>query len=199
MEQKKVFFCRMLSLAAAMLLALTISAQSTINGHVKDETGEGVIGASIVVKGTQGGTVTDLDGHFSISNSRGLVAVTVQSVGYKTQHLTLRTGRETKQNIVLEPEVYALADVVIKPKKQREHYRRKGNPAVELIKNVIAHKTDNRIGGNDDYKKRTYEKLLMAIDPFDYDLEKSKFRQQFLFLPFLLFFPFSHFGFHFRY
>ena len=58
MEQKKVFFRRMLSLAAAMLFALTISAQSTIKGHVKDDTGESIIGASIVVKGMQGGTVT---------------------------------------------------------------------------------------------------------------------------------------------
>ena len=65
MEQKKVFFRRMLSLAAAMLFALTISAQSTIKGHVKDDTGESIIGASIVVKGTQGGTVTDFDGNFS--------------------------------------------------------------------------------------------------------------------------------------
>ena len=71
---------------------------------------------------------------------------------------------------------------MVKPTKKREHYRRKGNPAVDLIKNVIANKDKNRVGGTQDYKKRTYEKFLMAYDPFDYNLHKNKFWSQFAFL-----------------
>ena len=108
MEQKKVFFRRMLSLAAAMLFALTISAQSTIKGHVKDDTGEGIIGASIVVKGTQGGTVTDFDGNFSLQCQPGATLV-VTYIGYVPQEVKAKDGLD----ITLTEDVAQLNEVVV--------------------------------------------------------------------------------------
>ena len=108
MDQKKVFSCRLLSLVAAMLLALTISAQSTIKGHVKDDTGEGIIGASIVVKGTQGGTVTDFDGNFSLQCQPGATLV-ISYIGFTPQEVKAKDGLD----ITLREDVAQLNEVVV--------------------------------------------------------------------------------------
>ncbi|SEA53648.1 TonB-linked outer membrane protein, SusC/RagA family [Prevotella sp. tc2-28] len=108
MEQRKVFFRRMLSLAAAMLFTLTISAQSTISGHVKDDTGEDIIGASVVVKGTQGGTVTDFDGNFKVQCKPGTTLV-ITYVGFVPQEVKAQDGMD----ITLKEDVAQLNEVVV--------------------------------------------------------------------------------------
>lgn len=55
----------------AMLVSVTALAQSTIKGKVVDEAGEAIIGASVVLKGSSQGTVTDLDGNFTIQAQPG--------------------------------------------------------------------------------------------------------------------------------
>ena len=52
MKRQKKNCYRLLMMLAVVFFALDVSAQATISGHVKDETGEGVIGASVMVKGT---------------------------------------------------------------------------------------------------------------------------------------------------
>ena len=64
MKKAKSQFYRLLMLIAVVVFALDVSAQATISGHVKDETGEDVIGATIMEKGTSNCSVTDLDGNF---------------------------------------------------------------------------------------------------------------------------------------
>ena len=108
MEQRKVFFRRMLSLAAAMLFTLTISAQTTISGHVKDDTGEDIIGASVVVKGTQGGTVTDFDGNFKVQCKPGTTLV-ITYVGFVPQEVKAQDGMD----ITLKEDVAQLNEVVV--------------------------------------------------------------------------------------
>ena len=103
-----MFFRRMLSLAAAMLFTLTISAQTTISGHVKDDTGEDIIGASIVVKGTQGGTVTDFDGNFKVQCKPGTTLV-ITYVGFVPQEVKAQDGMD----ITLKEDVAQLNEVVV--------------------------------------------------------------------------------------
>ncbi len=64
MEKTKSQLCRLLMLMAVMFFALDVSAQTTISGHVKDNFGEDVIGASVLIKGAPGGTITDFDGNY---------------------------------------------------------------------------------------------------------------------------------------
>lgn len=54
-------------------------------GIVKDATGESVIGASVIVKGTTNGTITDIDGNFSLSNVKKGDVIEISFVGYITQ------------------------------------------------------------------------------------------------------------------
>ena len=91
MKETKSLVCRLLMLFAVMFFALNVSAQTTISGHVKDGTGEGIIGASIVVKGTQGGTVTDFDGNFSLQCKPGATLV-VSYIGFVPQEVKAKNG-----------------------------------------------------------------------------------------------------------
>ena len=59
----------------------------TASGVVKDTTGETVIGASVVVKGTTNGTITDFDGAFTLSNVKKGEILEISFVGYKSQEI----------------------------------------------------------------------------------------------------------------
>ena len=81
-----------------------------VTGVVTDNTGETVIGATVRVKGVQGGTVTDLDGKFTISAPAGGVLV-VSYLGYKTQEVTVPANG--RLSIVLQPESRQIEEVVV--------------------------------------------------------------------------------------
>ena len=159
------------------------AALTRVTGVTMDHSsGEPLPFVQIMFDGSTIGTTSDLDGNFTISNERGLISLSFRSVGYKTKVVTVKPNKSQEIFVVMEPEVYALTDVVVKPDKTRERYRRKGNPAVELIKNVIANKDKNRVESQESYMMETYEKLSMAIEPFDYDLDKNRFWRDFKFL-----------------
>ena len=160
-----------------LLVAMSSQAALTrVTGVTMDHSsGEPLPFVQIMFDGSTIGTTSDLDGNFTISNERGLISLSFRSVGYKTKVVTVKPNKSQEIFVVMEPEVYALTDVVVKPDKTRERYRRKGNPAVELIKNVIANKDKNRVESQESYMMETYEKLSMAIEPFDYDLDKNRF------------------------
>lgn len=83
---------------------------SDTEGKVVDVNGEPIIGASVIVKGTSNGTITDLDGHFSLSNVSGKTLV-ISFVGYETQEITLK-GKKSL-NIVLKEDTKSLEEVVV--------------------------------------------------------------------------------------
>lgn len=82
--------------------------------------------------------------------------------------------------VLLKPTAFEISEVVVKPK--REKYTRKDNPAVELIKKVIAHKNDNRIEAKPEYQTEVYEKLSLSLDNFNPNLDKNKFLKKFKFI-----------------
>ena len=108
MKRQKNLCSRLLMMLAIMFFALDVSAQATINGHVKDETGEGVIGASVMVKGTSNGTVTDFDGNFSLKCKTGATLV-ITYIGYNPQELSAKDGME----VTLKEDVAQLNEVVV--------------------------------------------------------------------------------------
>jgi hypothetical protein len=81
-----------------------------ISGTVVDETGEPVIGANVVEKGTANGIITDVDGHFSLSVSGGAV-LQVSYIGYITQEVTV--GNQSTLQIALREDLQALEEVVV--------------------------------------------------------------------------------------
>ena len=83
----------------------------TVSGTVVDKTGETVIGASVVVKGTTNGTITDFDGKFTLSNVPNDGTIEISFVGYKTQTISV-AGKSTVQ-VVLEEDTEVLDEVVV--------------------------------------------------------------------------------------
>ena len=99
-----------------MLLLTSISyiyaQQLTITGTVIDKSlGDPVIGASVLVEGTTNGTVTDIDGKFSINASKGNV-LNISYIGYQTQTIKL-DGSQTVLTIQLGEDTQALDEVVV--------------------------------------------------------------------------------------
>lgn len=84
--------------------------KQTITGTVTDQTGEGVIGASILEKGTTNGTITDIDGNFSLSVEAGATLV-ISYIGYKSQEVVATPGKT--MNIKLEEDSEMLEEVVV--------------------------------------------------------------------------------------
>lgn len=92
MKQVKCKFpVRILTLLLGLFLSVSAFAQSTITGQVKDATGEPVIGASVLINGTSNGTVTDLDGNFSINVQPG-ATLTISYIGFQKQQVAATNG-----------------------------------------------------------------------------------------------------------
>ena len=108
MKRQKNLCYRLLMMLAVMFFALDVSAQATINGHVKDETGEDVIGASVIVKGTSDGTVTDFDGNFKLQCKPGATLV-ITYIGFNPLELPAKDGME----VVMKEDVAQLNEVVV--------------------------------------------------------------------------------------
>ena len=92
-----------------ILLSVQAFAQSmTVKGVVKDNTGFGVIGASVQIKGTTKGAITDLDGNFTLQANKGDIIV-ISYIGYKTQELPA----EENMNVLLKEDTEMLDEVVV--------------------------------------------------------------------------------------
>ena len=100
-----------LSLVLALLAAgLTAFAQSTVRGTVKDAAGNGVIGASVFVQGTQNGAIVDMDGSFALSGVKTGDVLVVSCIGYATQNITWTGG---PVNVVLAEDAEMLEGTVV--------------------------------------------------------------------------------------
>lgn len=93
-----------------MIFAWQTNAQRTISGTITDGK-EAVIGASVVVKGTTTGTITDVDGKFSFSAPTTATTVTVSAVGYKTEEVAI--PESGLLNVTLTSQSSELGEVVI--------------------------------------------------------------------------------------
>jgi len=97
-----------------LMLAVTSTmawAQGNVSGKVVDATGEPVIGASVVVKGTTTGAVTDIDGNFSIPNVPRNANLEISYIGFKTQSVSV-SGKNAI-NVTLQEDRQMLDDVVV--------------------------------------------------------------------------------------
>ena len=92
------------------LFPLGAMAQSAVKGTVNDDSGEPIIGASVVEKGTTNGTVTDFDGNFSLNVKSGATLV-VSYIGYTTQEIAVN-GQSTI-NVTLKEDNALLDEVVV--------------------------------------------------------------------------------------
>ena len=96
---------------AMLLLPLSAMAQVTVTGNVADESGEPVIGASVQVKGTSHGTITDFDGNFAIDVENTKATLVISYVGLTTQEVALNGKKVLK--IVMTANTEVIDEVVV--------------------------------------------------------------------------------------
>ena len=102
-------FKQLLFVILLLCVAFGYAQQITVKGTVKDGSGQPLMGASVLVKGTSHGTAADFDGNFELKVDKGVTLV-VSSVGYKSREVAAKAGT---MNIVLQEDVQQLGDVVV--------------------------------------------------------------------------------------
>lgn len=139
---------------------ISVAQSFVIKGNVSDkDTKEPIEFATIAIVGSTHATKTDELGNFEFSIPNRNVNVRVSYVGYPSQDLDLSSGK-SNFNIELSSE-NQIAEVVIKRPKLK--YSNKNNPAVELIRKVIANRDQNRLMGQDFVEFEQYEKISLGL------------------------------------
>lgn len=105
----RTFLTKFFMLCFFLGITMFTYAQQKITGNVSDATGEPIIGASVIVKGTTNGTITDFDGNFTL-NAPAKSVLEVSYVGYQTQTVTVGDG---PLKIILQEDTEQLDEVVV--------------------------------------------------------------------------------------
>jgi len=152
-------------MAFALLFAgLAVSAQteSMLMGIVTDAaTGDTIYYPSVSYKGHHIAVSGTAKGEYSIVRKEGLV-LTFSAVGYAPVQVVVKASTPKTLNIKLKSDTRQLAEVVVRQK--RGKYSRKDNPAVELMRRVIAAKKRTRLENHDFFQYTKYQKITLAMN-----------------------------------
>lgn len=153
-----------------VLLAASFSAMAQIRGVVIDaQTGDTILYPSATYKGHQIAVSGDARGQFTIDRHDGWL-LTISAVGYQSKEYAIKEGSAAFLNVKLKPDTRTLKGVVVKSRRNR--YSRKDNPAVELMRRVIAAKKKTDLNNHDFYQYNKYQKITVAVNdihPSDLD------------------------------
>ena len=164
-------------LVCMLLLTLGALAQHTISGQIVDaKTGEPIPFASAQYLGHGVGVASDIDGNFSIVRHNGW-QLTFTSVGYVSHTVQINSGIKNVIKIALKTDNKMLKEVTIKTKRGR--YSRKNNPAVEMMRKVIAAKKQTDLDNRDYYQYNKYQKITLALNDFKPEvLDSPKYKKK---------------------
>lgn len=153
-------------------------AQEQITGRVIDVDGFPVSHASIQYKGHKIAAMSDDEGKFAIERHDGWT-LSVSALSYKTQNFKI-TPSTSFMEVKLKDDSHRINEVVVNSKKGK--YSRKDNPAVELMKRVIAAKKKSDLANHDYYRYEKYQKLTLAFNDLKREQLDNKFfsRRQYL-------------------
>ena len=154
-----------------MVCALEMAAQQKISGRVIDEDGFAVPYASVQYKGHKIAVSSDGEGKFTIEKHPEWV-LTVSALSYKSQTVKI-SEKLNFLEVKLKDDSRRLNEVVVKSKKGK--YKRKENPAVELMRRVIAAKKKSNLSNHDYYQFDKYQKLTLALNDLTKEQLEGKF------------------------
>lgn len=152
---------RLYILLSLLLLGIAARGQQ-LRGTITDaDTGDTIAFASAVYKGHRIAAVSDAYGRYQIARHEGW-SLTFSAVGYKSRSVTVTAKTQPRLDIKLKPDRQMLAEVTVKSKSSR--YSRKNNPAVELMRRVIAAKRLTDLAQNAYYQYNKYEKITLSLN-----------------------------------
>ena len=169
-------FTKSLLIFVLLTVAVLHAGAQQLSGTITDaETGEAVPYASVIYKGHQVAVASDLNGRYTIARHPGWT-ITFSAVGYQTRTIAV-TADMTRLDIQLKDVTKSLQEVTIKSKRNR--YSRKNNPAVELMRKVVAAKKRTDLSLRDYYQYNKYQKLTLAANEITPEmLENPKFKKK---------------------
>lgn len=154
------------------ILSLSLAAQTatfTLSGVVRDSISHAPVPfATVLLKGTDRGELTDDQGHFSITTSLPFDSVMSSAMGYRTKSVAVRKrNNAAKIAIDLAPTGVMLSEVTARPK--REHYSKRNNPAVAFMERIRKTADLNDPRRNPHYNYDKYERITLAINDYRFD------------------------------
>lgn len=178
---KSVWLKIFLIICIAQIVSGTAIAQSTsIKGTVTDaKTGETLPFVSILIPGTTMGTASDADGKYAMTLREDYKTVKFTYVGYLSIEKPITPGIDQVINVKMSVDASMLKEVTIKG---RGRYRNKDNPAVQLIREVIAHKDQNKMAANDFVEYEQYEKISFALSNLSDNFKDKRIFKNYQFL-----------------
>ncbi|MEO8886877.1 MAG: DUF5686 family protein [Mucilaginibacter sp.] len=180
-----ISFGKRLSLLTLLLFStLLLRAQTAvISGTITDANDKETLPfVNITFPGTIEGAVrSKTDGTYSISNPKGHSQIRFSFVGYKDVVLPIEPGKSQHINVTMQPVVSQLNQVDISSTRNGR-YRNRDNPAVELIRKVIANKDKNRPENYNYIEYREYDKMLFALNNVSNTLVDKKFFRKYKFV-----------------
>ena len=156
----------LLVISLLLTFLAAFSQQTVVKGKVVDiETGETLPFANIsyTADGQLYGTVSDIDGFYRLESDKIFDQVTFEYAGYKPYTVEIRRFTTQTINAKMESVSITLPKAEIKAKRKiKERYKRRGNPAVELIRKVQKNAERNSLTGFDYYQYDEYSKLELG-------------------------------------
>ncbi len=167
-----VFVC-LLSLIAVF----STSAQKTsVSGTVRDaETGEPLPFVNVVFKGTKSGTMTNLDGLYSIETYYASDSLQVSSIGYETMVKKVKRDVQQVVDFDLKQSSIALEEAVVR-------YKKEENPAHPIVRNMLANKDINNREKLDAYEYELYNKVEFDLNNITDEFKQKKIWKHFDFV-----------------
>ena len=153
------------NLLTVLFLALSLgTVRAQIRGTVVDaDDGYGVPYANVMIPATRENIACDGEGNFKLPRGH-VTKIVVSSVGYEKQSVVIPAGTDSI-TVSLKSSDNSLAEVRVKARRKR--YHRKDNPAVELMRRVIAKKKVTNLENHDYYRCRKYQKITLSENEVD--------------------------------
>jgi len=174
-----IIFC-----VSVILISFSASGRNvTVRGVVRDSlTREPIPYASVLLKGTDRGVLTDDNGRYTIVTTLPFDSVMASSLGYTTKAVGARNrGDNVQVDIDLVSTGVLLGEVIAKPR--REHYSKKNNPAVAFMEKIRHTQDQNDPRRHDNYNYNKYERISLALNDYQFnDSAKRGFDKMFSFV-----------------
>jgi hypothetical protein len=162
--------------------AIVNAQQTIVKGTITDaRTHETMPSVTVSFEGTTVGASSDNQGKYSLSGNGSFSRIKVSFIGYKTVVRDIAPGKAQAIDITLSEDRRALTEVVVKSGKKVK-YTNKNNPAVELIRQVISRKSQNRLESFSYAEYQQYERMIFSLSDLSEKFKSKKIFKNYQFL-----------------
>jgi hypothetical protein len=145
-----------------------------VRGRILDSnSNEPVAFANVTFKNSSIGTITNTDGEYFLETRKDYDSLIVSFIGYKQQTFSIQKYHFQEKNINLEPDVYALEEIIVRPRE---------NPAHPILRAIIANKEKHNPSKFESYNYKLYNKVEIDINNVDEDFKQKRLLKDFQFI-----------------